>query len=76
MIDVSQGINSYERKDKFTLYSYSNTEYTSDQMNVSDQVGYLFTYECKDLSKFIGTETNLAYEDGTCNVSVYIELEY
>lgn len=45
-------------------------------MNVSDQVGYLFTYECKDLSKFIGTETNLAYEDGTCNVSVYIELEY
>lgn len=30
MIYVSQGINSYERKDKFTLYSYSNTEYTSD----------------------------------------------
>lgn len=76
IIDVSQGINSYERKDNFTLYSYSNTEYTSDWMNVSDQVGYLFTYECKDLSKFIGTETNPAYEDGTCRVYVTLEFQY
>lgn len=76
MIDVSQGINSYERKDKFTLYSYSNTEYTSDWMNVSDQVGYLVTYECKDLSKFIGIETNPAYEDGTCRVYVTLEFQY
>ena len=30
-------------------------------MTVSDQVGYLFDYGCKDLSNFIGTETNPAY---------------
>lgn len=72
IIDVSQGINSYEIKDNFTLYSYSNTEYTSDWMNVSDQVEYLVTYECKDLSKFIGIETNPAYEVCYFRVSVLI----
>lgn len=45
-------------------------------MNVSDQVGYLFPYECKDLSKFIGTETNPAYGDGTCRVYVTLEFQY
>lgn len=73
---MSQGINEYVSKDNFTLYSYSSTEYTSDWMTVSDQVGYLFDYGCKDLSNFIGTETNPAYGDGTCRVYVTLEFQY
>ena len=45
-------------------------------MTVSDQVGYLFDYGCKDLSNFIGTETNPAYGDGTCRVYVTLEFQY
>lgn len=77
---------TYSWKNESTLYLDYSNEYqrtiTSNWIDVSDKIGYRFSYKCMDKSKpigdppSIGEEVNRDFEDGTCNVSVYIELEY
>lgn len=77
---------TYSWTNESTLYLDYSNEYqrtiTSNWIDVSDKIGYRFSYKCMDKSKpigdppSIGEELNREFEDGTCNVSVYIELEY
>ena len=66
---------------EYYFYEFQNgKQVTSNWIEVSDLLDYRFSYKCEDMSKPIYNDENpsmsMFYEDGTCNIEVYIEIEY
>lgn len=77
VVDLENDINEYQFLAYGVVPDYPQKQgCTINWVEVSDLMGYRLNYECHDLGKPIGTETNPAYDYGSCYVDVSLDFEY